>query len=90
MTCFPAGGTDSAIDAAVALDAYLGAGLDPARVALRSDWGGCLRTIDGEGRLTHMRVGTSFSMASALTGYWKVNAPPRLSYLPSLRTQPNR
>jgi beta-aspartyl-dipeptidase (metallo-type) len=49
-----------------ALVEWLQAGLDPARVTLSSDGGGCLPVFDAEGRLIHMDVGASAALMVAV------------------------
>lgn len=64
FTAFPA--DDDSFSAGESLTRYLAAGLDPLRVTLSSDGGGCLPTFDSDGRLTHMDVGTSAALLQAL------------------------
>jgi beta-aspartyl-dipeptidase (metallo-type) len=49
-----------------ALAEWFAAGLDPERVTLSSDSGGCLPTFDAEGRLLGMEVGSSATLLVAL------------------------
>ncbi len=49
-----------------ALAEWLAAGLDPARVTLSSDGGGCLPAFDADGRLLHMDVGASAALLVAV------------------------
>ena len=54
-------GTEALVD-------YLESGLDPARVTLSSDGGGCLPEFDRDGVLLRMGVGTSMSLLATLRG----------------------
>jgi beta-aspartyl-dipeptidase (metallo-type) len=49
-----------------ALAEWVSAGLDPARITLSSDSGGCLPTFDADGRLLKMDVGSSASLFLAI------------------------
>ncbi|MDP2312596.1 MAG: beta-aspartyl-peptidase [Pseudomonadota bacterium] len=49
-----------------ALAEWVGAGLDPARLTLSSDGGGCLPTFDRDGALLHMDVGSSDTLLVAV------------------------
>jgi beta-aspartyl-dipeptidase (metallo-type) len=55
VTAFPDG--DGGVPAHQAVLRYLRAGLDPGRITLSSDAGGCLPTFDAAGVLLHMDVG---------------------------------
>ncbi|HET6577486.1 MAG TPA: beta-aspartyl-peptidase [Gemmatimonadales bacterium] len=58
ITAFPVAEAEDAWPADVALVRYLDAGLDPSRVTVSSDGGGCLPAFDAEGRVTGMEVGS--------------------------------
>lgn len=49
-----------------AIAEWVAAGLDPARLTLSSDGGGCLPTFDRDGTLVHMDVGASSALLVAL------------------------
>jgi beta-aspartyl-dipeptidase (metallo-type) len=49
-----------------ALAEWVAAGLDPARLTLSSDGGGCLPTFDRDGVLLHMEVGSSATLLVAV------------------------
>ena len=49
-----------------AIAEWYGEGLDPARLTLSSDGGGCLPNFDGAGRLLHMEVGAPASLLVAV------------------------
>ncbi|HMV67430.1 MAG TPA: beta-aspartyl-peptidase, partial [Myxococcota bacterium] len=52
--------------AAEDIAAWLAAGLDPSRITLSSDGGGCLPTFDADGVLLHMDVGRSHTLLQAV------------------------
>jgi beta-aspartyl-dipeptidase (metallo-type) len=64
ITAFPADG--EAPSAGQAIAEWHRAGLDPARLTLSSDGGGCLPDFDADGNLLHMDVGSSASLGVAL------------------------
>lgn len=87
ITCFPVDENDPAVDAAVATQAYLEAGLDPQRLTLSSDSGGCLPSFDAQGRMTHMDVASSFSMAEVLAQLLAGPLDPQ-QFLPAFTSNP--
>jgi len=87
LTCFPVDENDPAIDAAVAAKSYLEAGLDPQRLTLSSDSGGCLPTFDAQGQMTHMDVASSFSMAEVLAQLLSGPLDPQ-QFLPAFTSNP--
>ena len=64
VTAFDAEG--DAPDAAGAFLEWRAAGLDPARLTISSDGGGCLPTFDRDGVLLHMDVGSSETLLAAV------------------------
>ena len=64
VTAFPA--DEEALSAAQAIADFLQSGLDPSRLTVSSDGGGCLPTFDGDGCLLHMDVGRSRALAETL------------------------
>lgn len=66
LTAFPVEEGDGALDAADGLAAFLAAGIDPTRVTVSSDSGGCLPTFDHEGRMTHMDIGGAAALLDTL------------------------
>lgn len=58
ITAFPVEDGEDAWSAADALQRYLDSAAPAQRVTISSDAGGCLPCFDGEGRLTHMDVGS--------------------------------
>lgn len=66
ITAFPVEDGEDAWSAEDALLRYLDSGAPPHRVSLSSDGGGCLPSFDAEGRVTHMDVGDSWSLATTL------------------------
>lgn len=64
VTAFDADG--DAPSGGQALAEWFAEGLDPARVTLSSDGGGCLPTFDSDGVLLHMDVGASASLLVAV------------------------
>lgn len=87
LTCFPVDGEDPALDAAEALGHYLDGDLDPTRITLSSDSGGCLPTFDSEGHMTHMDVGSSSSLGGALARLFASGRAPE-SFLPAFTSNP--
>lgn len=64
ISAFPADGESMSAGAAI-ID-WVGAGLDPARLTMSSDGGGCLPTFDADGRLEHMDVGSAAGLLEAV------------------------
>ena len=64
VTAFPPDDQGPSAEEAVAQ--YLASGLDPARITLSSDGGGCLPDFDGDGNLVRMDVGASASLMDAV------------------------
>jgi beta-aspartyl-dipeptidase (metallo-type) len=64
VTAFPP--DDDAPGAAQAIQEYLAAGCDPARLTVSSDGGGCLPVFGPDGHMTAMDVGRSHALAEAL------------------------
>ena len=64
ITAFEADG--DAPSGGAALAEWFAGGLDPARVTLSSDGGGCLPTFDGDGVLVRMDVGASKELLAAI------------------------
>ncbi len=58
ITAFPVEDDEDAWSAADALQRYLDSSAPAQRVTISSDAGGCLPCFDGEGRLSHMDVGS--------------------------------
>ena len=68
VTAFPVHGElpPDELAPAEAVRRFLDAGLDPARLTLSSDSGGCLPRFDADGRLTHMDVGAAAGLLGTL------------------------
>ncbi len=66
ITAFPVAEGEDAWSAEEALVRYLDAGLQPERVTVSSDGGGCLPVFDADGRVTSMDVGRPSAMAATL------------------------
>ena len=66
ITAFPVDEGEDAWSAADALQRYLDSAAPAERVTVSSDAGGCLPCFDGEGRLSHMDVGTPGSLLDTL------------------------
>jgi beta-aspartyl-dipeptidase (metallo-type) len=66
ITAFPVEAGDGALSAADALEHYLATDLDPTRVTVSSDSGGCLPIFDVAGRMSHMEVGGSACLLETL------------------------
>jgi len=66
LTAFPVEEGEDAWTAAEGLRRYLASGAPPERVTISSDGGGCLPHFDGEGRITHMGVGSPASLMETL------------------------
>lgn len=87
LTCFPVDENDPAIEAATAAQTYLQAGLDPQRLTLSSDSGGCLPSFDAQGQMTQMSVASSFSMAEVLARLLAGPLEPQ-QFLPAFTSNP--
>lgn len=70
VTAFPPeyddGSETAALSAAAAVSEWLSEGLDPSRLTVSSDGGGCLPVFDGDGCLVHMDVGRSMGLSDTL------------------------
>jgi beta-aspartyl-dipeptidase (metallo-type) len=66
ITAFPVGKGEDAWTADEALVRYLDAGLDPSRVTVSSDGGGCLPVFDADGRVVTMDVGSPAATGATL------------------------
>jgi beta-aspartyl-dipeptidase (metallo-type) len=66
ITAFPVGEGEDAWTADKALVRYLDAGLDPSRVTVSSDGGGCLPVFDADGRVVTMDVGSPAATGATL------------------------
>jgi beta-aspartyl-dipeptidase (metallo-type) len=66
LTAFPVAAGEDAYPAAEALARYLASGAPPERITVSSDAGGCLPCFDGEGRVTHMDVGSAGALLATL------------------------
>ena len=66
ITAFPVDEGEDAWSAADALQRYLDSSAPAGRVTVSSDAGGCLPCFDGEGRLSHMDVGTPGSLLETI------------------------
>lgn len=66
ITAFPVDEGEDAWSAADALLRYLDSAAPPQRVTVSSDAGGCLPCFDGEGRLSHMDVGSPGALLATI------------------------
>ena len=66
LTAFPVAEGEDAWTAAEGLRRYLASGAPPERITISSDGGGCLPHFDGEGRVTHMGVGSPGALLETL------------------------
>ncbi len=66
LTAFPVSEGDGALGAADALESYLDQDLDPERITVSSDSGGCLPSFDADGQMTHMDVGGAACLLDTL------------------------
>jgi len=93
VTAFPVGpdeaGEREELWAHEAVARYLDADLDPARLTVSSDAGGCLPTFDSSGRMTSMDVGRCASLADALARLFASGREPA-SFLPAFTRNPAR
>ena len=89
ITAFPVGDGEDAWPAGEALVRYLDAGLEPERVTVSSDGGGCLPAFDGEGRVASMEVGRPSAMAATLRGLLE-SGQPLERVLPAFTANPAR
>ena len=89
ITAFPVAKGEDAWPAGEALVRYLDAGLEPERVTVSSDGGGCLPAFDGEGRVASMEVGRPSAMAATLRGLLE-SGQPLERVLPAFTANPAR
>jgi beta-aspartyl-dipeptidase (metallo-type) len=89
ITAFPVAKGEDAWPAGEALVRYLDAGLDPERVTVSSDGGGCLPAFDDEGRVASMEVGRPSALAATLRGLLE-RAQPLERVLPAFTANPAR
>jgi beta-aspartyl-dipeptidase (metallo-type) len=66
ITAFPVGEDEDAYSAAESLERFLETELDPTRVTVSSDGGGCLPQFDGDGRITAWEVGSPLALAETI------------------------
>jgi beta-aspartyl-dipeptidase (metallo-type) len=66
VTAFPVGPDEDAWTAADALARYLEADLDPTRITVSSDGGGCLPEFDDEGQVARWDVGSPSALPATL------------------------
>ena len=83
VTAFDAEG--DAPDAAGAFLEWRAEGLDPARLTISSDGGGCLPTFDSDGVLLHMDVGSSETLLQAVRAIVAAGVPLDEALLPFTR-----
>ncbi len=89
ITAFPVGRGEDAWPAGEALVRYLDSGLQPGRVTVSSDGGGCLAVFDQEGRVASIDVGQPSAMAAALRGLLD-SGQPLEKVLPAFTANPAR
>lgn len=75
VTAFPAHDLDGARPAWACAAEWLAAGLDPRRLTMSSDGGGCLPTFDADGNLVRMGVGDSGGLVDDLRGLRAAGVP---------------
>lgn len=66
ITAFPVAEGEDAYSAAEALERFLEADLDPTRVTVSSDGGGCLPQFDADGRVTAWDVGSPLALVETI------------------------
>ncbi len=66
ITAFPVAEGEDAYSAAEALERFLEADLDPTRVTVSSDGGGCLPQFDADGRISSFDVGSPLALSETL------------------------
>lgn len=89
ITCFPPDDSDPALNAAKAVQAFVEAGADLARLTLSSDSGGCLPQFDEQGQMAHMGVAESMSMTRVLADLFTGPLQPE-QFLPAFTSNPAR
>ena len=89
ITAFPVGEDEDGWSAVEAVTRYLGAGLQPDRVTVSSDGGGCLPRFDGDGRVTRMDVGSPAAPFEALRSLLACGLPLERA-LPAFTANPAR
>jgi beta-aspartyl-dipeptidase (metallo-type) len=66
LTAFPVAEGEDAYSAAESLERFLEAELDPTRVTVSSDGGGCLPQFDSDGRITDWEVGSPLALVETI------------------------
>ena len=66
VTAFPVAEGEDAYSAADAVLRFAASGAPPGRLTVSSDAGGCLPCFDGDGRVTHMDVGSAGALLATL------------------------
>ncbi len=66
ITAFPVAEGEDAYSAAESLERFLEAELDPTRVTVSSDGGGCLPQFDSDGRITDWEVGSPLALVETI------------------------
>jgi beta-aspartyl-dipeptidase (metallo-type) len=89
ITAFPVAEGEDAWPADEALVRYLDAGLDPSRVTISSDGGGCLSVFDADGRVAGMEIGSPAAVGGALRALL-ARGQPLERVLPAFTANPAR
>jgi beta-aspartyl-dipeptidase (metallo-type) len=89
ITAFPVAEGEDAWPADEALVRYLDAGLDPSRVTISSDGGGCLPVFDADGRVAGMEIGSPAAVGGALRALL-ARGQPLERVLPAFTANPAR
>jgi beta-aspartyl-dipeptidase (metallo-type) len=89
ITAFPVAEGEDAWPAEQALVRYLDAGLQPERVTVSSDGGGCLPVFDEDGRVAAMDVGSPAALGDTLRTLLRCKQPLE-RVLPAFTSNPAR
>jgi beta-aspartyl-dipeptidase (metallo-type) len=82
VSAFPPPYDDGTVPPAEAVRRYLDAGLDPARITVSSDAGGCLPTFDLDGRLVKFDVGAATGLLDVVRALLADGVPPERAVAP--------
>jgi len=85
VTAFPAGDDGDGLGAVEAVEAFVRTGVDPERLTVSSDGGGCLPRFDSQGRAIGFGVGTPSTLAATLAALVARGLPLEQALLPFTR-----
>lgn len=89
LTAFPVAEGEDALHAVDGLERYLASGLDPERITVSSDSGGCLPAFDEHGSMTSMDVGGAACLLECVAALLE-RGHDLASVLPAFTSNPGR